>query len=86
MVIDDISPKIHASDLEECIHHWIIEGAEKGKVWLDAQCKKCFEERKYKATMLAKYTPDTTKVKIESLDSILDEETRRADKEEQPEW
>ena len=73
-------------DEPECIHHWIIESAEKGKVWLDAQCKKCFIERKYKSTMLTKYQPEAMKVKIESLDTILDEETRRADKEEQPEW
>ena len=71
---------------EKCIHHWIIESAEKGRAWLDAQIKKCFEERKYKATMLTKYQPDKTKIKIESLDSIIEEETRRADKEEEPEW
>ena len=87
-VIDNkqLSPKFSAEDLDECTHHWIIEGAEKGKVWLDAQCKKCFVERKYKATMLSKYQPDKTKIKIESLDSIIDEETRRADKEDETEW
>ena len=74
------------TETDECIHHWIIESADKGRAWLDAQCKKCFEERKYKATMLTKYQPDKTKIKIESLDSIIDEETRRADKEDEPEW
>ena len=37
-----------------CTHHWIIESAEKGKTWLDAQCKLCYEERKYKSTMHTK--------------------------------
>ena len=70
---------------EECIHHWIIESAEDGKVWLDAQCKKCFEERKYKSTMLTKYQPDTS-VKVESLDVIIQDETKKADKEDEQEW
>ena len=81
----DVSTNLD-TETDECIHHWIIESADKGRAWLDAQCKKCFEERKYKATMLTKYQPDKTKIKIESLDSIIEEETRRADKEEEPEW
>ena len=71
---------------EECIHHWIIESAEDGKVWLDAQCKKCFEERKYKSTMLTKYQPAIPPVKVESLDVIIQDETKKADKEDEQEW
>ena len=70
---------------EKCIHHWIIESAEDGKVWLDAQCKKCFEERKYKSTMLTKYQP-VVPVKVESLDVIIQDETKKADKEDEQEW
>ncbi len=70
---------------DPCVHHWIIESAEKGKAWLDAQCKKCFEERKYKATMLTKYKPEN-RIKVESLDVIMDDETKKVDKEEAPEW
>jgi hypothetical protein len=36
--------------------------------------------------MMTKYEPDATKIKVESLDTIMAEETRRADKEEAPEW
>ena len=71
---------------EECIHHWIIESAEDGRAWLDAQCKKCFEERQYKSNMLTKYAPEVPKIKEESLDVIIEGETRKADKEESPEW
>lgn len=71
---------------DSCIHHWIIESAETGKSWLNAQCKKCFLERKYKATMLTKYEPDKTKIKVESLDIIIDKENKNADKEDNDEW
>jgi len=71
----------------ECVHHWIIESAEGGKTWLDAQCKKCFEERKYKSSMLTKYQPSPNPMKVESLDVIIDKETRNADKEDkEDEW
>ncbi len=85
-ITKDVSPiSDMVIDEDECIHHWIIESAEKGKAWLDAQCKKCFEERKYKATMLTKYQP-VTPVKVESLDVIIQDETKKADKEDEQEW
>jgi hypothetical protein len=60
------------SELDDCIHHWVIESTAKTKTWLNSICKKCNATRLFKQSMVKLNAHE------ENVKERLKEEQRRA--------
>ena len=70
-------------ELLSCVHWWSIETPD-GSTWLPGKCKRCGENKKFRATLPAK--PSAKKVikekekDVESLEELAEEESKQGDK------
>ncbi len=66
----------------ECVHHWDIKTPD-GSTWLRGICRKCGNEKKFRATPPSKQlTKRSVKEKEEdkSLEELAEEEVKQGDK------
>lgn len=66
----------------ECIHHWDIKTPD-GSTWLLGTCRKCGEEKKFRATppskQITKRAAKKEKEEDKSLEKLAEEEAGQGD-------